>query len=61
MKIACLDSRKKMVRKLYQENVDAYVKEYMGKPLDKIHVCCLLKSVVDKVLIKNENYDIFLV
>jgi exocyst complex component 1 len=38
LKIACLDSRRKAVRQKYQENVDIYVRELMGRPLEKIHV-----------------------
>ncbi|TMS36914.1 hypothetical protein L596_003971 [Steinernema carpocapsae] len=37
MKIECLDARRKEAKKLYQDNMQAYIKEYMGRPLEKIH------------------------
>uniref|UniRef100_A0A914ZGK6 Exocyst complex component Sec3 PIP2-binding N-terminal domain-containing protein n=1 Tax=Parascaris univalens TaxID=6257 RepID=A0A914ZGK6_PARUN len=38
LKIACLDAQRKEAKKSYQENIQSYVKEYMGKPLEKVHV-----------------------
>uniref|UniRef100_A0A914Y6L1 Exocyst complex component Sec3 C-terminal domain-containing protein n=1 Tax=Panagrolaimus superbus TaxID=310955 RepID=A0A914Y6L1_9BILA len=38
LKIECLDGRRKEARKIYQSSIDNYVKEYMGRPLEKIHV-----------------------
>uniref|UniRef100_A0AC35GMD8 Exocyst complex component Sec3 C-terminal domain-containing protein n=2 Tax=Panagrolaimus sp. PS1159 TaxID=55785 RepID=A0AC35GMD8_9BILA len=38
LKIDCLDARRKQARKIYQSSIDDYVKEYMGRPLEKIHV-----------------------
>uniref|UniRef100_A0AC35UGF2 Sec3-PIP2_bind domain-containing protein n=1 Tax=Rhabditophanes sp. KR3021 TaxID=114890 RepID=A0AC35UGF2_9BILA len=37
LKIECLDSKRKETKKLYQENIKTYVKEHMGRPLEKIH------------------------
>jgi len=33
-----LDARRKEVRQKYQENVTIYVREMLGRPLEKIHV-----------------------
>uniref|UniRef100_A0A183BTI0 Sec3-PIP2_bind domain-containing protein n=1 Tax=Globodera pallida TaxID=36090 RepID=A0A183BTI0_GLOPA len=38
MKLSCLDSRRKSARLFYQENLSIYVRESMGRPLDKIHM-----------------------
>jgi hypothetical protein len=38
LKIECLDGRRKAVKKMYQDNMLAYVQDYMGRPLEKIHV-----------------------
>ena len=38
LKIACLDAMRKEAKRRYQESIDIYVREYMGRPLDKIHV-----------------------
>lgn len=38
MKISCLDQQRKTSKREKDENIDAYVKEYMGRPLEKIHV-----------------------
>ncbi|VDK45989.1 unnamed protein product [Anisakis simplex] len=38
LKIACLDTQRKEAKKTYQDNIQVYVKEYMGKPLEKVHV-----------------------
>uniref|UniRef100_A0A915CXN2 Exocyst complex component Sec3 PIP2-binding N-terminal domain-containing protein n=1 Tax=Ditylenchus dipsaci TaxID=166011 RepID=A0A915CXN2_9BILA len=38
LKIECLDTRRKAVKKQYQENMNLYVREYMGRPLEKIHI-----------------------
>uniref|UniRef100_A0A914MHC0 Exocyst complex component Sec3 PIP2-binding N-terminal domain-containing protein n=1 Tax=Meloidogyne incognita TaxID=6306 RepID=A0A914MHC0_MELIC len=37
LKIPCLDARRKEVRQKYQENVTIYVREMLGRPLEKIH------------------------
>lgn len=37
LKVECLDSQRKEAKKTYQENIQLYVKEYMGRPLEKIH------------------------
>ncbi|KAH7724485.1 putative exocyst complex component Sec3 [Aphelenchoides avenae] len=37
LKLECLDARRKNIKKMYQENIQAYVHEYMGQPLEKIH------------------------
>lgn len=38
LKIDCLDAQRKEVRKAYQDNIQIYVKELMGRPLEKIHL-----------------------
>ncbi|KAI1710586.1 exocyst complex component sec3 domain-containing protein [Ditylenchus destructor] len=38
LKIPCLDSRRKEVKKQYQENIQVYVREYMGRPLEQVHI-----------------------
>uniref|UniRef100_A0A7E4V4J2 Sec3-PIP2_bind domain-containing protein n=1 Tax=Panagrellus redivivus TaxID=6233 RepID=A0A7E4V4J2_PANRE len=38
LRIKCLDNKRKEAKKIYQNNVDAYVREYMGRPLERIHV-----------------------
>lgn len=38
LKIECLDSKRKIVKEMYKENIQLYVREYMGRPLEKIHV-----------------------
>lgn len=38
LKIDCLDTQRKEAKKIYQENIQLYVKEYMGRPLEKIHI-----------------------
>uniref|UniRef100_A0A1I7YSD8 Sec3-PIP2_bind domain-containing protein n=1 Tax=Steinernema glaseri TaxID=37863 RepID=A0A1I7YSD8_9BILA len=38
LKIECLDARRKDAKKQYQDNMQVYVKEYMGRPLEKIHL-----------------------
>ncbi|CEF67059.1 Exocyst complex component 1 [Strongyloides ratti] len=38
LKIECLDKKRKEMKKLYQDNIDLYVKEHMGRPLEKIHL-----------------------
>lgn len=38
LKIDCLDSRRKEAKRIYQSSIDNYVREYMGRPLEKIHV-----------------------
>ncbi|KAF7634516.1 Sec3-PIP2_bind domain-containing protein [Meloidogyne graminicola] len=37
LKIACLEVRRKELRQKYQENCTVYVKEMLGRPLEKIH------------------------
>jgi len=36
LKIECLDRRRKAVKAMYLENIDLYVREHMGRPLDRI-------------------------
>ncbi|CAD6187358.1 unnamed protein product [Caenorhabditis auriculariae] len=36
LKITCLDRQRKDAKALKEEHIDAYVKEYMGRPLEKI-------------------------
>ncbi|VDM58599.1 unnamed protein product [Angiostrongylus costaricensis] len=38
LKIPCLDAQRKDAKREKEENVDLYVREYMGRPLEKIHV-----------------------
>lgn len=38
LKIAFLDSQRKEAKREKEENIDLYVREYMGRPLEKIHV-----------------------
>lgn len=38
LKIASLDQAKKDAKQKYQTSLDAYVKEYMGKPMEKLQV-----------------------
>ncbi|VDK69188.1 unnamed protein product [Gongylonema pulchrum] len=38
LKIDCLDAQRKEAKKAYQDNMQIYVKELMGRPLEKIHV-----------------------
>ncbi|VDO32030.1 unnamed protein product [Onchocerca flexuosa] len=38
LKIDCLDVQRKEAKKAYQDNIEIYVKELMGRPLEKIHV-----------------------
>ncbi|MFH4984223.1 hypothetical protein AB6A40_010932 [Gnathostoma spinigerum] len=37
LKIECLSGQRKEAKAIYEENMQAYVKESMGKPLEKIH------------------------
>lgn len=37
-KISCLDSQRREAKKAYQDNIQIYVKELMGRPLEKIHL-----------------------
>ncbi|VDN90912.1 unnamed protein product [Brugia pahangi] len=37
LKIDCLDWQRKEAKKAYQDNIQIYVKELMGRPLEKIH------------------------
>ncbi|KAK0397356.1 hypothetical protein QR680_002096 [Steinernema hermaphroditum] len=37
LKIECLDAKRKDAKKQHQDNIQVYVKEYMGRPLEKIH------------------------
>uniref|UniRef100_A0A0N5AIT6 Sec3-PIP2_bind domain-containing protein n=1 Tax=Syphacia muris TaxID=451379 RepID=A0A0N5AIT6_9BILA len=37
LKIECLDIQRKEAKKTYQENIQLYVREYMGRPLEKLH------------------------
>uniref|UniRef100_A0AAF5PH64 Sec3-PIP2_bind domain-containing protein n=2 Tax=Wuchereria bancrofti TaxID=6293 RepID=A0AAF5PH64_WUCBA len=37
LKIDCLDWQRKEAKKAYQNNIQVYVKELMGRPLEKIH------------------------
>ncbi|KAL7079889.1 hypothetical protein ACQ4LE_000869 [Meloidogyne hapla] len=37
LKIPCLDARRKELRQKYQENCTIYVREMLGRPLEKIH------------------------
>uniref|UniRef100_A0A8R1XYQ7 Sec3-PIP2_bind domain-containing protein n=1 Tax=Onchocerca volvulus TaxID=6282 RepID=A0A8R1XYQ7_ONCVO len=37
LKIDCLDLQRKEAKKAYQDNIEIYVKELMGRPLEKIH------------------------
>lgn len=43
LKIPCLEARRKVIRQLYQENINIYVREMMGRPLEKIHVCLIFQ------------------
>lgn len=36
LKLECLDSMRKSIKQLYQENLDLYVRENIGRPFDKI-------------------------
>jgi hypothetical protein len=38
LKLECLDGRRKAVKAMYQEHIDAYVRQSMGRPLDRIQV-----------------------
>ncbi|PIO72975.1 hypothetical protein TELCIR_05073 [Teladorsagia circumcincta] len=38
LKIPCLDAQRKDAKREKEENIDLYVREYMGRPLEKIHV-----------------------
>jgi len=38
LKIECLDSRRKNTKRLYQENLQTYVREHMGRPLERVHI-----------------------
>ncbi|KAK5965150.1 Exocyst complex component 1 [Trichostrongylus colubriformis] len=38
LKIPCLDAQRKEAKREKEENIDLYVREYMGRPLEKIHV-----------------------
>lgn len=38
LKLECLDSMRKSIKQLYQENLDLYVRENIGRPFDKIQV-----------------------
>ncbi|VDD94922.1 unnamed protein product [Enterobius vermicularis] len=37
LKIECLDSQRKEAKKAYQESIQMYVRDYMGRPLEKLH------------------------
>ncbi|GMT35969.1 hypothetical protein PFISCL1PPCAC_27266, partial [Pristionchus fissidentatus] len=37
-KIACLDNYRKEAKRICEENIDMYVREHMGRPLEKIHL-----------------------
>ncbi|VDO57788.1 unnamed protein product [Haemonchus placei] len=37
LKIPCLDAQRKEAKREKEENIDLYVREYMGRPLEKIH------------------------
>jgi hypothetical protein len=36
LKISCLEVERREVKQSYQMALDAYVREYMGRPLDKL-------------------------
>uniref|UniRef100_A0A914X136 Exocyst complex component Sec3 PIP2-binding N-terminal domain-containing protein n=1 Tax=Plectus sambesii TaxID=2011161 RepID=A0A914X136_9BILA len=36
LKIACLENARKNIRKAYQDSMASYVKEYMGRPLERL-------------------------
>ncbi|KJH44984.1 exocyst complex component 1 family protein [Dictyocaulus viviparus] len=38
LKIPCLDAQRKDAKREKEENIDLYVREYMGRPLEKIHI-----------------------
>lgn len=38
LKISCLDQQRKDAKALKEEHIDAYVKEFMGRPLKEIQV-----------------------
>ncbi|VDN07869.1 unnamed protein product [Thelazia callipaeda] len=47
LKIDCLDAYRKEAKKAYQDNIQIYVKDLMGRPLEKIHT--FFESVEDAI------------
>lgn len=45
LKIPCLESDRKEAKQIYQDNLNSYTLNLLGRPLEKLHVSLLSESL----------------